>query len=97
MSFRLHGKLIELSGVFKAAIVSFIAILALGIYDFILPVFTEGQSDSFAIVGIIVSLVFVASLLSEIPIGLAVDKYGRIKIIRKASFSLPFYPLHSAQ
>ena len=88
MSFRLHGKLIELGGVFKAAIVSFIAILALGIYDFILPVFTEGQSDSFAIVGIIVSLVFVASLLSEIPIGLAVDKYGRIKIILLAMLAM---------
>jgi MFS family permease len=81
MSFRLYGKLTQLGGVFKATIVSFIAILAIGIYDFILPIFTEGQSDSFAIVGLIVSLVFVASLLSEIPIGLAVDKYGRIKTI----------------
>lgn len=73
-----------LSKVFKASILSFIAILAFGIYDFILPIFTESRTDSFAIVGVIVSLVYVASLLAEIPTGLAVDKFGRIKTIAVA-------------
>ncbi len=81
MSHRPYSKLKQLSGVFKAAIISLVAILAFAIYDFILPIFTEDRAESFAIVGLVVSLVYVASLLSEIPVGLAVDKYGRIKII----------------
>jgi len=88
MSFRLHGKLKPLAGVFKATIVSFVAILAFAIYDFTLPIFTEGEGASFAIVGLIVSLVYVASLLSEIPVGLAVDKYGRIKVILLAMLAM---------
>src|SRR3989337_2839403 len=88
MSFRIYGRLKPLSGVFKASIVSFIAILAFAIYDFTLPIFTEGESNSFAIVGLIVSLVYVASLLSEIPLGLAVDKYGRVKTILLAMLGL---------
>jgi MFS family permease len=74
----------QLTKVFQASIISFIAILAFGIYDFILPIFTEGESASFAIVGLIVSLVYVASLIAEIPTGLAVDKYGRVKMLAVA-------------
>jgi len=81
MTNRLLGKAKLLSGVFKASIISFIAIFAFAIYDFVLPLFTESQSDSFAIVGIIMSLVYVASLVSEVPVGLAVDRYGRIKVL----------------
>lgn len=87
MSHRLYG-LKQLSGVFKATIISFIAILAFGIYDFILPIFTEGQASSFAVVGLIVSLVYIASLLAEIPVGLAVNKYGRIKILAIATTAM---------
>ncbi|MCX6774909.1 MAG: MFS transporter [DPANN group archaeon] len=71
----------QLTKVFQASILSFIAILAFGVYDFILPIFTESKSASFAIVGLIVSLVYVASLLAEIPTGLVVDKFGRIKTL----------------
>lgn len=85
---RLYGKAKQLSGVFKATTISLVAILAFAIYDFILPLFTERQTESFAIVGIIVSLVYVASLLAEIPVGLAVDKYGRIKTLLLATFAL---------
>ncbi|MEM2873855.1 MAG: MFS transporter [Candidatus Nanoarchaeia archaeon] len=81
MSFRVYGKLVALSGVFKTTAIAFIATLAFAIYDFTLPIFTENRAESFAIVGIIVSLVYVASLLLEIPVGLAVDKYGRINIL----------------
>ncbi len=74
----------QLTKVFQASILSFIAILAFGVYDFILPIFTESKSASFAIVGLIVSLVYVASLIAEIPTGLAVDKYGRVKMLAVA-------------
>jgi len=84
----LFGKAKQLSGVFKASTIFLVAILAFAIYDFILPIFTEERADSFAIVGIIVSLVYVASLLSEIPIGLAVDKYGRVKILAIATTAM---------
>lgn len=70
----------NLSGILKITFVTLIAIFALGIYEFALPIFVEDRSDSFAVVGIIFSLVFVASMLMEIPTGFAVDKYGRIKI-----------------
>ncbi len=82
------GKIEALAGVFKASALSFVAIFAIAIYDFILPIFTEGESNSFALVGIIVSLVYVASLLSEVPIGLAVDRYGRIKVLLMATVAL---------
>lgn len=88
MAATLKGKLSPLSGVLKASIVSFIAILAFAIYDFTLPIFIEGEAESFAIVGIIVSLVYAASLVSEIPVGLAVDKYGRIKILAIATTAM---------
>jgi len=88
MPARLPGKLSVLSKVFEASFLSFIAILAFGIYDFILPIFTEGQVANLAVVGLIVSLVSIASLLAEVPVGLAVDKYGRIKILLIAMFAL---------
>jgi MFS family permease len=88
MNLRLFGKAKQLSGVFRASIISLVAILAFAIYDFILPIFTEERAGSFAIVGIIVSLVYVASLLSEIPVGLAVDKYGRVKILAIATTAM---------
>ncbi|MFH0869271.1 MAG: MFS transporter [archaeon] len=88
MTNRLFGTAKLLSGVFKASILSFIAIFAFAIYDFVLPLFVEGESDNFAIVGIIISLVYVASLLSEVPIGLAVDRYGRIRMLITAMSAL---------
>jgi len=88
MTHRLFGKIQLLSGVFKASTLSFVAIFAFAIYDFILPLFVEGESDNFAVVGIIISLVYVASLLSEVPIGLAVDKYGRIRVLIAAMSAL---------
>ncbi len=88
MKSRRTNKLSLLSGVFKASIVSFIAILAFAIYDFTLPIFIEGEAGSFAIVGLIVSLVYAASLVSEIPVGLAVDKYGRIKVLAIATTAM---------
>ncbi len=88
MTQRLFGKAELLAGVFKASALSFIAIFAFAIYDFVLPIFTEGQSESFAIVGVIVSLVYLASLLAEVPIGLAVDAHGRIKVLIIATASL---------
>jgi len=81
MQTKFSSKLSAFSKVFQASIISFIAILAFGIYDFVLPIFTEERAESFAIVGIIVSLVYVASLLAEVPVGLGVDKYGRIKVL----------------
>jgi len=81
MTNRLLGKAKLLSGVFKASIISFLAIFAFAIYDFVLPLFTQAQANNFAVVGIILSLIYVTSLLSEVPIGLAVDRYGRIKVL----------------
>jgi len=81
MQTKFSSKLSAFSKVFQASIISFIAILAFGIYDFVLPIFTESRAESFAVVGIIVSLIYVASLLAEIPVGLAVDKYGRVKVL----------------
>lgn len=81
MTDRLFGKKLALAGVFKASALSFIAILAIGIYDFILPIFTEGTGENLAVVGIIISLVYVASLLAEVPIGFAVDRFGRVKVL----------------
>jgi MFS family permease len=77
-----------LRGVFKTSIISFVVILALAIFDFTLPIFVENKVENFAIVGTIVSLIYVASLLTEIPIGLAVDKYGRTKIFLIATLAL---------
>lgn len=81
MTIALLRKAKLLAGVFKASVLSFIAIIAIGIYDFTLPIFTDNVESSFAIVGLIFSLVYVASFMVEIPVGLAVDKYGRIKVI----------------
>ena len=80
----------KLSNVILASIVSLIAILAIGIYDFTLPIFTEGESGSFGIVGVIVSLVYIASFLAEIPVGLATDKFGRIKVMIAALAIIAF-------
>jgi MFS family permease len=81
MKYGFFSRLMSLSYILKASVISFIAIIALGIYDFTLPIFTESQAESFAIVGLVFSLVYVASFLAEIPTGLAVDKYGRIKVL----------------
>jgi MFS family permease len=81
MQAKFSSKLSAFSKVFEASIISFIAILALAIYDFVLPIFTEERAGSFAIVGVIISLIYVASLIAEVPVGLGVDKYGRIKVL----------------
>jgi len=77
-------EILDLGKVFETSFLSFIAILAFGVYEFILPIFTEDRTESLAFVGIIVSLVYAASLLAEIPVGLAVDKHGRIKVLLAA-------------
>ncbi|MEM2954662.1 MAG: MFS transporter [Candidatus Nanoarchaeia archaeon] len=84
----IYKKLLEFGGVFRTTIISTLVILSLGIYDFILPIFTDEQVANYAFVGLIVSLIYVASFLSEIPVGLAVDKYGRIKILLSALFCM---------
>ena len=85
MAIRTFGKFSAMSGILKITIITLIAIFGFGIYEFTLPIFIEGQSNSFSIVGIIVSLVFAASMLMEVPVGLAVDKYGRTKIMLAAA------------
>jgi len=90
MPANISSKLTAFSKVFQASIISFIAILALGIYDFVLPIFTEKTVANFAIVGVIISLVYVAALLAEVPIGLAVDKYGRIKVLLLSMVAMGF-------
>ena len=75
------GKYKVLSNLIKVSTLSFIAILAFGVHDFILPIFIESQAQSFAIVGLIISLINIASFFAEIPIGIAVDKYGGAKIL----------------
>ncbi|MEK6807631.1 MAG: MFS transporter [Nanoarchaeota archaeon] len=77
-----------LSSLLKVSLLSFIAIFAFAIYDFVLPIFTEDQAGSLALVGIIVSLVYVASLIAEVPVGRLVDRYGRIRVLMIATTSL---------
>lgn len=88
MTNRLFGTAKLLSGVFKASILSFIAIFAFAVYDFVLPLFVQESSKNFAVVGIVVSLVYVASLLAEVPIGHAVDRYGRVRVLVVAMAAL---------
>ncbi|MGB9675109.1 MAG: MFS transporter [Candidatus Nanoarchaeia archaeon] len=90
---KLERKLAIFTGVFKATIISALVIFALGIYDFILPIFTESQSENYLFVGLVVSLVYVASFLAEIPVGLSVDKFGRVKILLISIFSLSILTL----
>ncbi len=67
--------------VLKVSILAFVAVLAFGVYDFTIPYFTEDISESLAIIGITVSLMYVASFFFEIPLGLAVDRFGRKKVM----------------
>jgi len=89
----LEKKLTLFSGILKTTIISTLVIFALAIYEFALPIFTEGQTESYTFVGLIVSLVYVASFLAEIPAGLAVDKYGRVKILLISLFALSMFAL----
>jgi len=84
----LTKELAKLGGVFHASLISFIAILAFGIYDFVTPLFIDELSKNYAIVGSIISFAYVASLLAEVPIGISVDKFGRIRVLALATFSL---------
>lgn len=61
----------------ETSVLAFIVIFALGIYDFIIPMFIEGFKVTPFIIGLTVSLTYVASFLFETPIGAIVDKYGR--------------------
>ena len=67
--------------VLKISLLAFIAVTAFGVYDFTIPYFTEDISDSLMIIGITVSLMYVASFFFEIPLGLAVDRFGRKKVM----------------
>ncbi|HIJ97594.1 TPA: hypothetical protein H1009_00735, partial [archaeon] len=57
--------------VLKISLLAFIAVTAFGVYDFTIPYFTEDISESLMIIGITVSLMYVASFFFEIPLGLA--------------------------
>ncbi len=67
--------------VLKISLLAFIAVTAFGVYDFTIPYFTEEISESLMIIGITVSLMYVASFFFEIPLGLAVDRFGRKKVM----------------
>ena len=74
----------KLTKVIEASFIAFIAITALGIYDFIIPLFTENFAESLAIIGTIISAGYFVSFLIEVPIGKLVDKYGRISMLLAA-------------
>ncbi len=71
----------KLHGVIEASFIAFIAITALGIYDFIIPLFTENFAESLAIIGLVISLGYVISFLVEVPVGKLTDRIGRIKVL----------------
>jgi len=78
----------KLTKVIEASFIAFIAITALGIYDFIIPLFTENFAASLAVIGTIISAGYVMSFIIEVPIGKLVDKYGRVIVLLLALASL---------
>lgn len=75
------GDFSKLGKVFEASVIAFIAITALAIYDFIIPLFTENFAENLAIIGTIISLGYVISFLVEVPVGKLVDKVGRVSVL----------------
>ncbi len=73
-----------LGKIFKVSLIGLLVVTAFGIFDFIIPYFTEDISESLAIIGLTVSLVYAASFFFEVPLGLAVDRFGRRKIMLAA-------------
>jgi len=78
----------KLKKVIEASFIAFIAITALGIYDFIIPLFTENFAESLAVIGTIISAGYFVSFLIEVPIGKLVDKYGRVIMLLAALLTL---------
>ncbi len=61
----------------ETSLLAFIVIFAIGIYDFIMPLFIEDFDVNPFIIGLTVSLVYIASFIFETPVGALVDRYGR--------------------
>ena len=85
---RFIREFVVLSRIFEISIMSFIIITAFGIFDFVLPLFIEEFASSVAIIGLAVSLVYMASILSEVPVGILVDKFGRKIVLLVALLAL---------
>ncbi len=71
----------QFGGIFKISIAALLVVTAFGIFDFILPYFTEGITENMFLIGLTVSLVYFASFFAEVPIGLLVDKFGRKSVM----------------
>ncbi len=71
----------KLSGIFRISIAAFLVVTAFGIFDFILPYFTEDITENMFMIGLTVSMVYIASFFMEVPIGLLVDRFGRKSVM----------------
>jgi len=100
MKFKKKLEFFKLEKVFEASIISFIAITALAIYDFIIPLFTENFAENMAVIGTIISMGYVISFFVEVPVGRLVDKVGRVIVLVASLASLGilgilFFLVHS--
>lgn len=74
--------------VFEVSLLAFFVVTAFGIFDFVLPFFTETFTDNMAVIGLTVALLYLGSMFAEVPVGLMVDKYGRKSVLLVAIFEL---------
>jgi MFS family permease len=63
------------------SIAALIVTTALGVYDFVIPYFTEEFAASYTIIGFTIALAFIGSFIADIPLGVIADKIGRKKML----------------
>ncbi|MBI4095908.1 MAG: MFS transporter [DPANN group archaeon] len=78
---RFFGEISNFGRIFEVSFAAFLTIIAFGIFDFTIPYFINDISTNMAIIGFTVSLIYIASFVFEVPLGLAVDKFGRRNVL----------------
>ncbi len=78
---RFFGEISAFGRLFEISFAAFLVILAFGIFDFTIPYFINNISSNMAVLGFTVSLIYIASFVFEVPLGLAVDKFGRRNVL----------------
>ncbi|MBI2041356.1 MAG: MFS transporter [DPANN group archaeon] len=78
---RFFSEISSFGRIFEVSFAAFLVVLAFGIFDFTIPYFINDISTNMAVIGFTVSLIYIASFIFEVPLGLAVDKFGRRNVL----------------
>jgi|GEM_PF-1762479 len=75
-------KISKLRGVLKFSLATLIITTAIGIYDFIIPLFTEEFAGTkYTLIGLTISLAYIGAFMVEAPFGVIASKVGRKKLL----------------